>query len=80
MNNVLCLTRNIKNWADSLNMNILTLNNQHSKLKVWCSKMPKISYCHRSSVSPQGLTMNGWSAMSDQPLTSHGKPNNNQSV
>jgi len=30
-----------------MDMNELTLNKQHSKLKDWCFKMPKISYCNR---------------------------------
>lgn len=30
-----------------VNMNELAINKRCSKLKDWCSKMPKISYCHR---------------------------------
>ena len=41
------LTRNIKNWAEVVNMNELAINIQRSKLKVWCFKMPNFSYCHR---------------------------------
>jgi len=41
------VTRNIRNWAESVNMNELTINKLCGKLKVWYFKMPNISYCHR---------------------------------
>ena len=41
--------RNIQKVVD---MNILTINKQCSKLKIWCSKTPNFSYCHRC-VSPK---------------------------
>jgi len=42
-------TRNIKNWAKVLDMNVLTINKRCRKLKDWCFKMPNFSYCHRYS-------------------------------
>jgi hypothetical protein len=41
------VTRNIKMGQKVVDMNILTINKQCSKLKIWCSKMPNFLYCHR---------------------------------
>ncbi|RLD61558.1 MAG: hypothetical protein DRJ01_07695 [Bacteroidetes bacterium] len=41
------ITRNIKNWAKVVNMNVLAISKRCRKLKKWCFKMPNFSYCHR---------------------------------
>ncbi len=47
MNKAQHTTRNIKNGQKVVNMNILAINKLCNKLKVWCFKKPKNSYCHR---------------------------------